>query len=181
MKVIKPNGTIVNVCKVKTYAERIISFNGDTLKYSKEAKDIDSANALVFILNQDNSFDSFGNNFILGNLTQDKLRDVLDDIVITDYVDLTKFDLQESPKTCNLFSQNYAIDNGVSKPYFSDYIENICCTVKEPVFPIRQSGITQREAYELAGVNPNGYSECVKEADEIEFGCIEDEEDYDYD
>lgn len=124
MRVMMPNGTVMTIEKVCAVSEQRIAFNGREVRLCECATDIDSANGVSF-LSKSNVHDiATGGTALLGNLSNDFVREVLASLVRQGYVDLSGLKLQKAQPMVS----SYVFDNGASGAYMLQGFEaNMCC------------------------------------------------------
>ena len=126
MRVLLPTGTIMEVAKVVAVCEQRLTYNGRDLRLCEKASDIAYANGIGLFHEARGSFDvATGNDAImLGNLSNEVVREVLTSLVIKEWVDLSSLKLQKK----QLMTTQYVFDNGVTDPYLlSGFEVNIGC------------------------------------------------------
>ena len=126
MRVLLPTGTIMEVAKVVAVCEQRLTYNGRDLRLCEKAADIAYANGIGLFPEARGSFDvATGNDAImLGNLSNEVVREVLTSLVIKEWVDLSSLKLQKK----QLMTTQYVFDNGVSDAYLlSGFEVNVSC------------------------------------------------------
>ena len=125
MRVLLPTGTIMEVAKVVAVCEQRVAFNGRVMRLCERASDAVFANAIAFFPDAQGSFDvATGNAILLGNLSNEVVREVLTSLVIKEWVDLSSLKLQKK----QLMTTQYVFDNGVSDAYLlSGFEVNVSC------------------------------------------------------
>ena len=96
MRVLLPTGTIMEVAKVVAVCEQRLTYNGRDLRLCEKAADIAYANGIGLFPEAQGSFDvATGNAIMLGNLSNEVVREVLTSLVIKEWVDLSSLKLQK--------------------------------------------------------------------------------------
>ena len=126
MRVLLPTVTIMEVAKVVAVSEKRLTYNGRDLRLCEKAADIAYANGIGLFPEAQGSFDvATVNAVMLGNLSNEVVREVLTSLVIKEWVDLSSLKLQKK----QLMTTQYVFDNGVSDAYLLSGFEvnMLCC------------------------------------------------------
>lgn len=122
MRVMMPNYTIMTVEKTIAVSELRLKFNGRDVRLCECATDIVYANAIAFFP-ETNSMTT-GGAVLLGNLSNEFVREALASLVRDGHIDLTGLKLQGTQPLVS----SYVVDNGVSGAYMlKGYEVNMCC------------------------------------------------------
>ncbi len=120
MRVMLPNGTIMEVAKVVVVCEHRFTFNGRSHRLCECATDIASANGVVFSPEKDIAT---GGAVMLGNLSNEFCQGVLASLVRQGYTDLSGLKLQKAQPV-----SSYVFDHGASGAYMlQGYEVGMCC------------------------------------------------------
>lgn len=125
MRVMLPNGTAMEIAKVVAVCEQRLVFNGRDMRLCERTQDVTQANGLGLFTQVNGSFNVVTEGTVLlGNLSNEVVRDVLTSLVRQGYVDLSDLKLQkkQSAATC------YVFDNGKSGAYIlQGFDANVSC------------------------------------------------------
>lgn len=115
----------MEVAKVVAVSEKRLTYNGRDLRLCEKAADIAYANGIGLFPEAQGSFDvATVNAVMLGNLSNEVVREVLTSLVIKEWVDLSSLKLQKK----QLMTTQYVFDNGVSDAYLlSGFEVNVSC------------------------------------------------------
>ena len=158
MRVMMPNGTVMTIEKVCAVSEQRIAFNGREVRLCECATDIALANGVSF-LSEANVHDiATGGTTLLGNLSNDFVREVLASLVRQGYVDLSGLKLQKAQPMVS----SYVFDNGASGAYMLQGFEaNMCCANALGYHPF-MAGDCPVES-EAEDVKEDGEEDCADE------------------
>ena len=123
MRILMPNGEVIEVKKAIAVSEQRIAFNGRDVRLCEKASDMAFANAIVF---SEESVHGMAPEeaILLGNLENGFVRGVLASLVQQGYVDLSGLRLQKE----QLPTSSYVFDHGKSQPYMLRGFEaTMCC------------------------------------------------------
>ena len=123
MRILMPNGEVIEVKKAIAVSEQRIAFNGRDVRLCEKASDMAFANAIVF---SEESVHGMAPEeaILLGNLENGFVRGVLASLVQQGYADLSGLRLQNE----QLPSSSYVFDHGKSQPYMLRGFEaTMCC------------------------------------------------------
>lgn len=125
MRVMLPNGTVMEVAKVVAVCEKRLSYNDRDIRLCEKAADIVYANGVAFFPDAHGSFDvATGNAIMLGNLSNSFISVILASLVQEGAIDLSDLKLQKKQP----LTSHYKFDNGVSDPYLlSGFEVNMNC------------------------------------------------------
>ena len=125
MRVMLPNGTVMEVAKVVAVCEKRLSYNDRDIRLCEKAADIVYANGVAFFPDAHGSFDvATGGAVLLGNLSNSFISVVLDSLVQEGAIDLSDLKLQKKQP----LTTQYVFDNGVSDAYMLNGFEvNMSC------------------------------------------------------
>ena len=96
MRVMMPNGTVMAIEKAVAVSEQRIVFNGREVRLCECATDIALANGVSFLSEAKVNGFATGGTTLLGNLSNDFVREVLASLVQQGYVDLSDLKLQKT-------------------------------------------------------------------------------------
>ena len=149
MRIMLPNGTVMTVEKAIAFCEQRVAFNGRVERLCERVADLTYANSLGFFSDAQGSFNVVtGGTTLLGNLSNEFVREVLASLVRQGYVDLSDLKLQ---KKQSLVSQ-YVFDNGASGAYMLQGVDaDMGCTgypfMNEPIPAVSEAeDAEEREA-----------------------------------
>ncbi len=128
MRIISPTGKVCKVLKVEPYAEKKDIFNGKSQRITELAISLDvrPTGVKCFL---ECARNDFAEPFVyIGNLTPEKVQEILDALLKNGYYDFSRFEYQ---KKVNAFGENIKIDGGVTLPY---YQESDCALFGAPLF-----------------------------------------------
>lgn len=123
MRILMPNGEVIEVKKAIAVSEQRIAFNGRDVRLCEKASDMAFANAIVF---SEESVHGMAPEeaILLGNLENGFVRGVLASLVQQGYTDLSGLRLQKE----QLPTSSYVFDHGKSQPYMLRGFEaTMCC------------------------------------------------------
>lgn len=123
MRILMPNGEVIEVKKAIAVSEQRIAFNGRDVRLCEKASDMAFANAIVF---SEESVHGMAPEeaTLLGNLENGFVRGVLASLVQQGYADLSGLRLQKE----QLPTSSYVFDHGKSQPYMLQGFEaTMCC------------------------------------------------------
>lgn len=123
MRILMPNGEVIEVKKAIAVSEQRIAFNGRDVRLCEKASDTAFANAIVF---SEESVHGMAPEeaILLGNLENGFVRGVLASLVQQGYADLSGLRLQKE----QLPTSSYVFDHGKSQPYMLRGFEaTMCC------------------------------------------------------
>ena len=123
MRILMPNGEVIEVKKAIAVSEQRIAFNGRDVRLCEKASDMAFANAIVF---SEESVHGMAPEeaILLGNLENGFVRGVLASLVQQGYADLSGLRLQKE----QLPTSSYVFDHGKSQPYMIRGFEaTMCC------------------------------------------------------
>ena len=125
MRVMLPNGTVMEVAKVVAVCEQRLTFNDRDIRLCEKAADIVYANGIAFFPDAHGSFDvATGGAVLLGNLSNSFISVILASLVQEGAIDLSDLKLQKKQP----LTSHYKFDNGVSDPYLlSGFEVNMSC------------------------------------------------------
>jgi hypothetical protein len=119
MKIITTKGELMKVGRVTAYAEAAVSINGGTKNVYAKPDHIKYANGLIFereSVNNNIVWGQVSNNFVIGNLDNKKLQEILTALCEKGYYDFSKLSYQSAK-----VMEKAVIDGGLSLPYCSDH------------------------------------------------------------
>jgi hypothetical protein len=119
MKIITTKGELMKVGRVTAYAEAAVSINGGTKNVYAKPDHIKYANGLIFereSVNNNIVWGQVSNNFVIGNLDNKKLQEILTALCEKSYYDFSKLNYQTAKSM-----EKAVIDGGLSLPYCSDH------------------------------------------------------------
>jgi hypothetical protein len=119
MKIITTKGELMKVGRVTAYAEAAVSINGGTKNVYAKPDDIKYATGLIFereSVNNNIVWGQVSNNFVIGNLDNEKLQEILTALCEKGYYDFSKLSYQSAK-----VMEKAVIDGGLSLPYCSDH------------------------------------------------------------
>ncbi len=121
MRVMMPNGTVMEVAKVVVVCEQRFEFNERSHRLCECATNIAYANGVVFFPDQDIAT---GGAVMLGNLSNEFCQGVLASLVRQGYTDLSGLKLQKAQPLVS----SYVFDHGASGAYMlQGYEVGMCC------------------------------------------------------
>ena len=125
MRVMLPNGTVMEVAKVVAVCEKRLSYNDRDIRLCEKAADIVYANGVAFFPDAHGSFDvATGGAVLLGNLSNSFISVILASLVQEGAIDLSDLKLQKKQP----LTTQYVFDNGVSDAYLLQGFEvNMSC------------------------------------------------------
>ena len=114
MRVMLPNGTVMEVAKVVAVCEQRLTFNDRDIRLCEKAADIVYANGVAFFADAHGSFDvATGGAVLLGNLSNSFISVILASLVQEGAIDLSDLKLQKKQP----LTTQYVFDNGKSDAY----------------------------------------------------------------
>jgi hypothetical protein len=119
MKIITTKGELMKVGRVTAYAEAAVKINGGTKNIFAKPDHIKYATGLIFereSVNNNMVWGAVSNQFVIGNLSNEKLQEILTALCEKGYYDFSKLSYQ-SVKVM----EKAVIDGGLSLPYCSDH------------------------------------------------------------
>lgn len=129
MQVLLPNGTLMSVEKVVAVCEQRVPFNGRKNRLCECASELAYANAMAFSpAEASRGIDCFSlstsGTVLIGNLSNEFVRETLSALTAQGYCDLSGLKLQKSKPSVN----SYVCDNGESAAYIlQGYEASVCC------------------------------------------------------
>ena len=125
MRVMLPNGTVMEVAKVVAVCEKRLSYNDRDIRLCEKAADIVYANGVAFFPDAHGSFDvATGGAVLLGNLSNSFISVILASLVQEGAIDLSDLKLQKKQP----LATQYVFDNGKSDAYMlSGFEVNMDC------------------------------------------------------
>lgn len=128
MRIITPTGKLYEMFRVEPYAERMDTFNGKVQRVTAVATDMSVRPTGVRCYVKTNK-EYETPYFYVGNLSTEKVQEILESIMKYDYYDFSKLEYQ---KLRDGFIFNCKIDGGTSLPY---YFENLIEDLFSPALP----------------------------------------------
>lgn len=126
MSVLMPDGMVMAVEKATPVIEQRISFNDREVRLCERSADVTSANEIALLSKaggQDICDVTMGGTALIGNISSEQVKGVLESLVREGYVNLPDLKLQ---KTQPLVSR-YKFDNGASGAYLIFGYEASAC------------------------------------------------------
>ena len=118
MKVVTTKGEIREVNSVIPFAEVKVKLNGDKRYLCEKAEKKEYANGLLLSYENRNGFCGGGSgDFLVGNLSNDKVQEILSSLTEKGYYDFSDMEFQQK-KTL----KKVKIDGGKSLPYSTDQV-----------------------------------------------------------
>lgn len=116
MRVLTPNGNVIEVEKAEAVVEKRVSFNGSDIRLCQIAKDKNQpANGLYLSVKAESVFNiSNDGNLLVGNLPTDTVKKIITNLAKDGFCDLSGFEYQPEIG----ISDKPVFDEGKSGPYF---------------------------------------------------------------
>lgn len=116
MRILMPNGTVMEIAKAIAVCEQRLFFNGRTMRLCEKATDIVFANGIAF-LPETRAYDGCGmapaDSVMIGNLDNSFISAVLTSLVESAHINLSDLKLQKKQP----LATQYVFDNGKSDAY----------------------------------------------------------------
>ena len=116
MRVLTPNGNVIEVEKAEAIVEKRVSFNGRDIRLCQTAKDKSQpASGLYFSVKTESVFTIANEgNLLVGNLSVDTVKKIVTNLAKDGFCDLSGFDYQPEIG----INDKPVFDEGKSRPYF---------------------------------------------------------------
>lgn len=116
MRVLTPNGNVIEVEKAEAIVEKRVSFNGRDIRLCQTAKDKSQpASGLYFSVKTESVFTIANEgNLLVGNLSVDTVKKIVTNLAKDGFCDLSGFDNQPEIG----INDKPVFDEGKSRPYF---------------------------------------------------------------
>lgn len=117
MRVLTPNGTLIEVEKAEPIVEERIHFNGSDLRLCQIAKDGGQPVSGIFFTLKNATgiaFDFMSDRFLVGNLSTEAVKKFMGSLVKDGYCDFSQIDFQKEISADN----KPVFDNGKTLPYY---------------------------------------------------------------
>lgn len=116
MRVLTPNGNVIEVEKAEAIVEKRVSFNGRDIRLCQTAKDKSQpASGLYFSVKTESVFTIANEgNLLVGNLPVDTVKKIVTNLAKDGFCDLSGFDYQPEIE----INDKPVFDEGKSRPYF---------------------------------------------------------------
>lgn len=116
MRVLTPNGNVIEVEKAEAIVEKRVSFNGRDIRLCQTAKDKSQpASGLYFSVKTESVFTIANEgNLLVGNLPVDTVKKIVTNLAKDGFCDLSGFDYQPEIG----INDKPVFDEGKSYPYF---------------------------------------------------------------
>lgn len=116
MRVLTPNGNVIEVEKAEAIVEKRVSFNGRDIRLCQTAKDKSQpASGLYFSVKTESVFTIANEgNLLVGNLPVDTVKKIVTNLAKDGFCDLSGFDYQPEIG----INDKPVFDEGKSRPYF---------------------------------------------------------------
>ena len=126
MRVLTPNGNVIEVEKAEAIVEKRVSFNGRDIRLCQTAKDKSQpASGLYFSVKTEAVFTIANEgNLLVGNLPVDTVKKIVTNLAKDGFCDLSGFDYQPEIG----INDKPVFDEGKSHPYFCRSINGISNT-----------------------------------------------------
>lgn len=134
MRVLISTGLVMEITKAVAVCEQRVAFNGREIRQCERAADIAYANGIAFVSEakvQDFCGMTPGGTVLIGNLSNEFVREVLASLVQHECADLSSLKLQKAQAPAS----RYTFDNGVSDAYMIQGYEASMCCVNDMGYP----------------------------------------------
>lgn len=120
---------LYKLSECRTMCEYRYTGNGVKHRSLEEANKLEYANGIMFVVETStgNYFDG-NKTFFIGNLSNEKVREILSTLNSEGYFDISEWQFQDAPSTINLseYALGFLFDNGESLPYICHEYEAGC-------------------------------------------------------